>query len=303
MDTIRHRKKMSDTELERPLLEKNEGLSLNPSTSSRPPTALADESKKLISYSGPFNLSSFLSSIFSCWRRIFEFLLVCFSRGATIFPELSPQQLECLQRIKAKATESFDSNNSQHQELLKQLWIRAFPEMPFANPKSEQWKEMGWQGVDPATDIRGAGCLGLDCLLYLADKHPAIFMRLLNKLDGQRSDWEYPFAVAGLNISFMLLEVIGLQSAGTASSTSGEGLAAAVNRTPAGRGFAMLIAINDCAFQELFVMVFERLDKEWLSQGASYMQFGQVMKAVKAQVERTLSSNCKTMEQVRAKLG
>lgn len=38
------------------------------------------------------------------------------------------------------------------------------------------------------------------------------FQRLLHKLDGNRADWEYPFAVAGINISFMLIQMLDLQS-------------------------------------------------------------------------------------------
>lgn len=38
------------------------------------------------------------------------------------------------------------------------------------------------------------------------------FHRLLYKKDGQRAEWEYPFAVAGINISFMLVQMLDLQS-------------------------------------------------------------------------------------------
>lgn len=38
------------------------------------------------------------------------------------------------------------------------------------------------------------------------------FQALLNKVQGQRADWEYPFAVAGINISFMLIQMLDLQS-------------------------------------------------------------------------------------------
>ena len=31
---------------------------------------------------------------------------------------------------------------------------------------SEQWKELGFQGTDPATDFRGMGIFGLMCLQY-----------------------------------------------------------------------------------------------------------------------------------------
>lgn len=39
-----------------------------------------------------------------------------------------------------------------------------------------------------------------------------MFQNLLHKRDGDRSDWEYPFAVAGINISFMLVQMLDLQS-------------------------------------------------------------------------------------------
>lgn len=31
---------------------------------------------------------------------------------------------------------------------------------------SEQWKDLGFQGNDPATDFRGMGLFGLSCLQY-----------------------------------------------------------------------------------------------------------------------------------------
>lgn len=38
------------------------------------------------------------------------------------------------------------------------------------------------------------------------------FQRLLHKQDGTRAEWEYPFAVAGINISFLLAQMLDLQS-------------------------------------------------------------------------------------------
>jgi len=35
---------------------------------------------------------------------------------------------------------------------------------------------------------------------------------LLHKQDGKRATWEYPFAVAGLNISFMLIQMLDLKA-------------------------------------------------------------------------------------------
>ena len=40
----------------------------------------------------------------------------------------------------------------------------------------------------------------------------ASFHRLLFKQEGTRADWEYPFAVAGINVTFMLIRMLDLSS-------------------------------------------------------------------------------------------
>lgn len=46
----------------------------------------------------------------------------------------------------------------------------------------------------------------------------ASFRRLLFKQDGNRATWEYPFAVAGINVSFMLIQMLDLFSGLLANS-------------------------------------------------------------------------------------
>ena len=62
---------------------------------------------------------------------------------------------------------------------------------------------MGWQGDDPATDLRSAGLMSLRHLLAFGRDWSEPFQRLLNKQDGTRSTWEYPFAVAGVNVRLL----------------------------------------------------------------------------------------------------
>jgi hypothetical protein len=45
------------------------------------------------------------------------------------------------------------------------------------------------------------------------------FQELLRKQNGDRAIWEYPFAVAGVNITFMLIQMLDLQ-AGMSSNSS-----------------------------------------------------------------------------------
>ncbi|KAL6287548.1 hypothetical protein ACE6H2_011938 [Prunus campanulata] len=172
---------------------------------------------------------------------------------------LSPLQEQRLLRLQARLQVPFDENRPDHQEALKALWRAAFPDVALQGLISEQWKEMGWQGSNPSTDFRGCGFISLENLLFFARTYPASFRRLLFKEDGKRATWEYPFAVAGINISFMLIKMLDLCSE------------------------------DEAAFDVLYCIAFEMVDAQWLAMHASYMQFNDVLQATRTQLERELS--------------
>ncbi|KAL5973826.1 hypothetical protein ACLOJK_030484 [Asimina triloba] len=135
--------------------------------------------------------------------------------------DLTPLQEECLQRLQNRIEVNYDGSNPEHQEALRALWYAAFPEEELQGLISEQWKEMGWQGKDPSTDFRGGGFISLENLLFFARNFPEsetsiplqkTFQELLQKSEGDRAMWEYPFAVAGVNITFMLIQMLELQA-------------------------------------------------------------------------------------------
>ncbi|XP_010559086.1 PREDICTED: ELMO domain-containing protein A isoform X2 [Tarenaya hassleriana] len=126
--------------------------------------------------------------------------------------DLTPAQEECLQRLQNRIDVAYDGSIPQHQEALRALWKLAFPEEELHGIVSEQWKEMGWQGKDPSTDFRGGGFISLENLLFFARNFPKTFQDLLRKQVGDRSVWEYPFAVAGINITFMLIQMLDLEA-------------------------------------------------------------------------------------------
>ncbi|CAN1338421.1 Engulfment and cell motility protein 3, partial [Linum perenne] len=107
-----------------------------------------------------------------------------------------------------------------------------------------------------AVFIRGCGFIALENLLFFARTYPASFRRLLFKQCGKRSEWEYPFAVAGINVSYMLIQMLDLQSE------------------------------DDTAFDVLFCITFQLMDAQWLAMRASYMEFSEVLQVTRAQLER-----------------
>ncbi|XP_031104214.1 ELMO domain-containing protein A [Ipomoea triloba] len=210
--------------------------------------------------------------------RFLPFLPLLTQSGSTtklLPPPLNPLQEARLKHLKLRVAVPFDGSSVQHQDALKQLWLLAYPNREFPSLKSELWKDMGWQGCDPSTDFRGGGYVSLENLIYFAKEYPKSFQNLLNKQNGERSEWEYPFAVAGINISFMLVQMLDLQS-GKPSTL------AAIH-------FLDLLSEDDRAFDDLFCIAFEMLDAQWLAKRASYMEFNDVLKSTRTQLERELA--------------
>jgi hypothetical protein len=114
--------------------------------------------------------------------------------------------------------------------------------------------------------------------LFLYNYSPILvqgsFQALLNKVQGQRADWEYPFAVAGINISFMLIQMLDLQSS--------------VPSSKSGVRFVELLGRDENAFDHLYCIAFRLLDAQWLVKRASYMEFNEVLKSTRTQLEREL---------------
>uniref|UniRef100_A0A0D3BWP3 ELMO domain-containing protein n=1 Tax=Brassica oleracea var. oleracea TaxID=109376 RepID=A0A0D3BWP3_BRAOL len=183
-------------------------------------------------------------------------------------------QEECLQRLQNRMEVAYDTSIPQHQEALKGLWKLSFPEEELHAIVSEQWKEMGWQGKDPSTDFRGGGFISLENLLYFAKRFPKSFQDLLRKQVGDRSVWEYPFAVAGINITFMLIQMLGLETVKPPSIV--------------GETFLRFLSVNESAFDILYCIAFKLMDHQWLSMRASYMEFNTVMKSTRRQLEREI---------------
>ncbi|XP_025824090.1 ELMO domain-containing protein A-like isoform X2 [Panicum hallii] len=188
--------------------------------------------------------------------------------------DLTAIQEECLHRLQNRIEVQYDSSNLEHQKALKALWRASFPGTELLGLVSDQWKDMGWQGKDPSTDFRGGGYISLENLLYFSKNFPKSFQELLGKKNGDRALWEYPFAVAGVNITFMLIQMLELQ--------------AAKPKSLIGAVFLNLLKENDRAFDILYCITFKLMDQKWLDMHASYMDFNSVIKSTRRQLEREL---------------
>ncbi|GAB2285347.1 hypothetical protein Dimus_019801 [Dionaea muscipula] len=188
--------------------------------------------------------------------------------------ELSPIQEQRLHRLRDRVLVPFDETRPDHQEALRALWNCSFPDVHLKGLISDQWKDLGWQGPNPSTDFRGCGFVSLENMLFFARTYPVSFHRLLFKQDGKRATWEYPFAVAGINITFMLIQMFELYLEKP--------------RCLPGINFVRLLGDEE-AFDVLYCMAFEMMDAQWLAMQASYMEFNEVLQVTRTQLERELS--------------
>ncbi|WRX14797.1 ELMO domain - like 2 [Theobroma cacao] len=256
-----------------------------------------------------------------CFKRKGAYERICINLTplqASNFPVcdsfISKLQEERLKRLKHRMKVYFDSSRPDHQEALRALWSATYPGQELQGLISDQWKEMGWQGRDPSTDFRGAGFISLENLLFFAKTFSTSFQRLLKKQGGKRAAWEYPFAVAGVNITFMIMQMLDLdasysflqQNLGHLSdqfSYRCYQVRAATNpskqsmRVVSGLVLPYLPMVkwlrykrskNEWAFDLLYCVAFMVMDKQWLERNATYMEFNDVLKSTRAQLEREL---------------
>ncbi|KAJ0972642.1 hypothetical protein J5N97_020601 [Dioscorea zingiberensis] len=151
----------------------------------------------------------------------------------------------------------FDASRHEHQVLKLIILI------------SDQWKKLGWQGRDPSTDFSAAGFISLENLLFFAKN-----FSLLNKQGGKRSDWEYPFEVAGVNMTFMIMQMLDLESSKP--------------KTFIRTIFIQMLSEYEWAFDLLYCVAFMVMDKQCLDRNASYMEFNEVLRCTRQQLEREL---------------
>jgi len=124
--------------------------------------------------------------------------------------------LKCVLRLKEtydlqdvlvkRANVAYDSSNKEHEAKLLELWTLLKGDEKLIARKSEQWQSIGFQGVDPATDFRGMGILGLEQLIYFAQNFNETAKHVL-KCSHHKISW-YSFAITGINITALELDLL-----------------------------------------------------------------------------------------------
>ena len=155
------------------------------------------------------DLSRFCEELLCSLKKIFADLFQSSNdSNITETSPISPEVTSIMLNFRSFIQTPYDSSNPIHEETLQHYWNLCYPDTELTDRKSSQWKELGFQGVDPATDFRGGGIFGLRCLVYFASTYPETFHDMRNAEISETQE-HYPFSIAGLNVLMNLFEVLG----------------------------------------------------------------------------------------------
>uniref|UniRef100_A0A7E4WAD9 ELMO domain-containing protein n=1 Tax=Panagrellus redivivus TaxID=6233 RepID=A0A7E4WAD9_PANRE len=109
--------------------------------------------------------------------------------------------------IVALSKVNFSDSNPLHWELLCSFYKHIIETGKKAVPRyGSHWENVGFQGTDPATDLRGVGVFGLCQLLFLVSN--GLSSQMTTQLIELSRDkvQNFPFAIVGLNFTQYILE-------------------------------------------------------------------------------------------------
>lgn len=135
-------------------------------------------------------------------------LVISWLKCSCIQSRLSPALEEEKKLVFAVSKRSFDEDNPLHFQVLLTLY-KLFTGSKIDCPRyGSHWEQIGFQGNDPATDLRGVGCLGILQPLYLV-MTPELFplAKDIYKLSLSENQ-NFPLMVLSINVSRIALHAL-----------------------------------------------------------------------------------------------
>lgn len=123
-------------------------------------------------------------------------------------PRLHRELLEERDLVFAIAQCHVDNSQTVHMRVLQTIYKRLIGSRLDCPRYGAHWENIGFQGTDPATDLRGTGFLGLMHTLYFVmDPETLPLARDIYKLS-QHPTQNFPFSVMSINMTCIALQVL-----------------------------------------------------------------------------------------------
>ena len=209
--------------------------------------------------------------------------------------------LRQLERSHHDMTTAVRWEDPSHAELLTSLYsLYASPSFPpFPGVRGEAWKRIGFQGDDPTTDFRGMGLLSLRCLVFMGERCQQLVRQLVDAQDTR----PYPLCAAGVNVVAMICDALGL----TGKELPFVATAHSIAPTPGLFSLPLFRILQrgeaaEPQLELLFCCLMQLMDAAVLRTGASYLQFGEVMKGLKDRLAEAAKEDAVGLQQLMDRL-
>lgn len=172
-------------------------------------------------------------------------------------PKLNRSLLQERDMIFCTAASPLSNENLYHTRTLQTIY-RCLTGSKFDCPRTgSHWEEIGFQGTDPATDLRGAGLLGLVNLLqFLKDPKTQGIANDIYRLSLHPTQ-NFPFCVMGINMSRITLQTLREELLNKECNRRGE----------------VMNVVN-----EFYVGLYLQMYQVWKNQGKTIQDSGYVIK-------------------------
>ncbi|KAF5917458.1 engulfment and cell motility protein 2 [Diceros bicornis minor] len=154
---------------------------------------------------------------------------------------------------------------------------------------TKDYKMLGFTNhINPAMDFTQTppGMLALDNMLYLAKFHQDTYIRIVLENSSREDKHECPFGRSAIELTKMLCEILQV------GELPNEGR----------NDYHPMFFTHDRAFEELFGICIQLLNKTWKEMRATAEDFNKVMQVVREQITRALPSKPNSLDQFKSKL-
>ncbi|XP_074020403.1 ELMO domain-containing protein 3 [Numenius arquata] len=123
-------------------------------------------------------------------------------------PRLQPQLQGERELALAMAQCGLDDNERVHMRILQTIYKKLTCSRLGCPRYGAHWEELGFQGADPGTDLRGTGMLGLMQMLYFVmDAQTLPLAQEIFKLS-QHETQNFPFCIMSVNITRIVIQAL-----------------------------------------------------------------------------------------------
>ncbi|XP_023331477.1 ELMO domain-containing protein 3 [Eurytemora carolleeae] len=149
-------------------------------------------------------LEEYLAQVTERPQTSFDLFFNCICSYRPLPPHLEQEK----QRILATALIPFKNEESIHLDILRSIYRQLTGAKVNCARYGHHWEDIGFQGNDPSTDLRGVGILGIVQGLYLVSTPEILpFAREVYRLSLKPSQ-EFPLMVLSLNVTRICLHIL-----------------------------------------------------------------------------------------------